>query len=83
MDSISPSLLANIQERSKKHHERFCLGIGEWTESSNKSSAESEVPIVFARAFNLHAKTEMMTVLLHAFRCRSSSSVCRVVHYPW
>ena len=44
MDLISPSLLANIQKRSKKRHEHFRLGMGEWTESSDKSSAESEVP---------------------------------------
>ena len=36
-------------------------------------------PLLFARAFDLHAKTETMTVLLRAFRCRSSSSVCRAV----
>ena len=44
MDLISPSLLANIQKCSKKRHERFCLGMEEWTELSNKSSSESEVP---------------------------------------
>ena len=44
MDLISPSLLTNIQKHSKKHHEWFCLGMGEWTKSSDKSSAESEVP---------------------------------------
>jgi len=43
MDLISPSLLANIQKRSKKRHEWFCLGMGEWIESSDKSSTESEV----------------------------------------
>ena len=41
-------------------------------------------PLLFARAFDLHAKTEMMTVLLSAFRCRSSSSVCWAVgHTVW
>ena len=44
MDLISPSFLANIQKRSKKRHEQFCLGMEEWTESSDKSSTESEVP---------------------------------------
>ena len=44
MDLSSPSLLANIQKCSKKHHEQFCLGMGEWTKSSDKSSTESEVP---------------------------------------
>ena len=44
MDLIFPSLLANIQKCSKKCHERFPLGMGEWTESSDKRSAESEVP---------------------------------------
>ena len=44
MDLLSPSILANIQKRSKKHHEWFRLGMGEWTKSSDKSSTESEVP---------------------------------------
>ena len=44
MNLISPSLLVNIQKCSKKRHEWFRLGMGEWTESSDKSSAESEVP---------------------------------------
>ena len=44
MDLISPSLSVNIQKCSKKRHKRFCLGMGEWTKSSDKSSAESEVP---------------------------------------
>ena len=44
MDLISPSFLENMQKRSKKCHERFCLSMEEWTESSDKSSAESEVP---------------------------------------
>jgi len=39
-------------------------------------------PVLFARAFNFHIKTETMTVLLHAFRCRSSSSVYRAVRHP-
>ena len=40
-------------------------------------------PLLFVRAFNrLHAKTETMTVLLRAFRCRSFSSVCRAVGHP-
>jgi len=34
------------------------------------------------RAFNLHAKTGMMTVLLRAFRYRSSLPVCRAVGHP-
>ena len=39
--------------------------------------------LLFARAFNrLHAKTETMTVLLRAFRCRSFSSACRAVGHP-
>jgi len=38
-------------------------------------SARGYNPALFA---NLHEKTETMTVLLHAFRCRSSSSVCRI-----
>ena len=33
-------------------------------------------PLLFARSFNLHTKTEKMTIWLRAFRCRSSSSVC-------
>ena len=37
---------------------------------------------VFERGFNLHMKTETMTVLLHAFRCRYSSFVCRAVSHP-
>ena len=41
---ISPSLLANIPKCSKECHERFCLDMGEWTESSNESSPESEAP---------------------------------------
>ena len=40
---ISPSLLANIpKKRSSEVHERFRLGMGEWTESSDESSSESE-----------------------------------------
>jgi len=39
-----PSLLANILNRSKKCHEWFRLGMGEWTESSDESSTENEVP---------------------------------------
>ena len=35
-----------------------------------------------AKAFNLHAKTETMTVLLRAFRCRSSLCLCRAVSHP-
>ena len=31
--------------------------------------------LLFAKAFDLHAKTETMTILLRPFRCRSSSSV--------
>ena len=42
-------------------------------------SARGYDPLLFARAFNLHAKTETMTVLLCAFRCRTSSSVCQAV----
>ena len=34
------------------------------------------------RAFNLHAKTETMMVMLRVFRCRSSSSVCPAVGHP-
>ena len=44
MDLISPSLLENVPKRSKECHERFRLGMGEWTESSDESSAESEAP---------------------------------------
>jgi len=44
MDLISPSLSVNIQKCSKKRHKQFCLGMGEWTKSSDKSSTESEVP---------------------------------------
>ena len=44
IDLISPSLLANILKRSKKCHERFRLGVGERTESSDESSAENESP---------------------------------------
>ncbi len=41
--AISPSLLANItKKRSREAHERFRLGMGEWTESSEGSSSESE-----------------------------------------
>ena len=36
--------LANIQKRSKKCHKRFRLGMGEWTNLSDNSSAENEVP---------------------------------------
>jgi len=45
-------------------------------------SARGYDPLLFARAFNLHVKTEMMIILLHAFRCRSSSSLCREVGHP-
>jgi len=45
-------------------------------------SARGYNPLLFARAFDLHAKTETMTVLLRAFRCRSSLSVCWVVGHP-
>jgi len=40
--------------------------------------------VLFPRAFNLHVKTEMMTIFLRAFRCRSSSSaaVCHSVGHP-
>ena len=41
---ISPSPLANILKRSKECHERFRPNMGEWTESSNESSAESKAP---------------------------------------
>ena len=44
---ISPSLLENPvpTKRSKECHERFRLGMGEWTESSeDDSSAQSEAP---------------------------------------
>ena len=41
---ISPSLLTNILKRSKECHERFRLDTGEWTESSDESSTESEAP---------------------------------------
>ena len=41
---ISPSLLANIPKRSKECHEQLLLDIGEWNESSNKSSTQSEAP---------------------------------------
>ena len=39
---ISPSLLANIPKQSKECHERFRLGMGEWTDSNEESSTESE-----------------------------------------
>ena len=39
-------------------------------------------PLLFARAFNLHTKIETMAVLLRAFRCRSSLSLCRAVGHP-
>ncbi len=40
---ISPSLLAKSpKKRSREEHERFRLGMGEWTESSEESSSESE-----------------------------------------
>ena len=39
---ISSSLLANIPKCSKDCHER--LDVGEWTESSDESSTESEAP---------------------------------------
>ena len=41
---ISPSLLANIPKSSKECHEWFRLDMGGWTESSDESSTESEVP---------------------------------------
>ena len=37
--------------------------------SEDSISARGYDPLLLARAFNLHAKTETMTVLLHAFRC--------------
>ena len=43
---------------------------------------EDMIPYWVSRSFNLHTKTETMTVLLHAFRCRSPSSVCRAVVHP-
>ena len=46
VDLITPSLLESVAKRSKKYHERsqVRLGMGEWTESSDESSAESEAP---------------------------------------
>ena len=41
---ILPSLLANISKHSKDCHKQFRLDMGEWTESSDVSSTESEVP---------------------------------------
>ena len=41
---ISPSLLANIPKCSKECHKRFRLDMGEWTESNDDSSTESEAP---------------------------------------
>ena len=38
---ISPSLLANIPKCSQDH-KQLCLDMGEWTESSDESSTESE-----------------------------------------
>ncbi len=41
---ISPSLLDRIPEkRSKEAHNRFRLGIGEWTESSDDADKENTV----------------------------------------
>ena len=38
------SLLANIPKRSKECHNRFRSDMGEWTESSDESSTESNGP---------------------------------------
>ena len=45
---ISPSLLAKIPKPSRECHEQFRLGMGEWTESSEKSSTENEHPALKA-----------------------------------
>jgi len=39
-------------------------------------------PLLFAMSFDLRPKTEIMTVLLHTFRCRSSLSVRWAVDHP-
>jgi len=75
MNCIMHTIEPNLRQLSLPDEDAVCM-------FESPRSAYLQDPLLFARSFDLRPKTEIMTVLLRTFKCRSSLSVCWAVDHP-